>query len=248
MIRIRAALATVVVLSWFSQGASTRAAEDPAIHTFDAKGVKLRYFTTGKGEPVVLIHGLFSSAQINWQWPGTTAALAKNHHVIALDLPGHGGSDKPDKEEAYGLQLVEDVVLLLDHLKIKKAHVVGYSLGGVIAAKFLSRHPKRVLSGTLGGMGWLREPSLLQKVWERMPLPGLGKLALTAEELQAIKAPVLILVGDKDPVKQLYVEPLRPVRKDWPVIEIEGAGHFDCIVKKTFREEIVKWVDKHPAP
>ena len=53
-------------------------------------------------------------------------------------------------------ELVKDVVRLLDHLKIKKAHIVGYSMGGIIAGNFIAKHPDRVLSGTLGGMGWLK--------------------------------------------------------------------------------------------
>src|SRR5215470_4935531 len=94
---------------------------------FDVNGVKIHYIVEGKGEPVVLIHGLYSSAAINWQLPGTVRKLSKNYQVIALDLPGHGDSDKPDNPDAYGLQMVEDVIRLLDHLKIQKAHIVGYS-------------------------------------------------------------------------------------------------------------------------
>src|SRR5437867_1409020 len=113
----------------------------PVSQTFDAKGVKIHYLLAGAGEPVVLIHGLDSSAEINWNLPGIIKDLARDHQVIALDLPGHGRSDKPQKEEAYGLQVVEDVVLLLDHLAIRKAHLVGYSMGGMVMAKFIARHP-----------------------------------------------------------------------------------------------------------
>jgi pimeloyl-ACP methyl ester carboxylesterase len=115
-----------------------RAAEQPPAQTFDANGVKISYFVQGKGEPVVLLHGWLSSAGVNWALPGTSALLAKDYQVIALDVRGHGLSDKPTKEDAYGPELVEDVVRLLDHLKIEKAHVVGYSMGGIIAANFLA--------------------------------------------------------------------------------------------------------------
>jgi pimeloyl-ACP methyl ester carboxylesterase len=134
------------------------AADKPNVQTFNSNGVKIAYFTQGdKGEPVVLIHGWLSSAGINWALPGTSALLAKDHQVIALDVRGHGHSEKPLKDEAYGPELVEDVVRLLDHLKIKQAHIVGYSMGGIIAANFIVKHPDRVLTGTLGGMGWLKE-------------------------------------------------------------------------------------------
>jgi pimeloyl-ACP methyl ester carboxylesterase len=231
-------------------------AEAPQSKTFDAKGVKIHYLVAGKGEPVVLIHGLLSSAGINWVFTGVLGDLARDHQVIALDLPGHGWSDKPENEEAFGLRLVEDVILLLDHLKIKKAHVVGYSLGGMIAAKLMATYPERVLSGTLGGMGWFREGSGLQAFWEKLGDPrgkgkpnafvkSIAKLAVSEDELKKIAVPVRVLVGDKDICKQLYVEPLQRVRKDWPVVEIEDADHFTCIVKKQFREEIIAWVNKN---
>jgi pimeloyl-ACP methyl ester carboxylesterase len=233
----------------------TAADDGPKSRKFDAHGVKIHFFEQGRGEPVVLIHGLHSSADINWRLTGIFADLAQDHRVIALDLPGHGRSDRPEKDEAYGLQLVRDVILLLDHLKIEKAHIVGYSLGGMVALKLVAQHPDRVLSATIGGMGWFRDGSALQKFWEQVPeRPGqrtpsafirnVGKLALSEKELKQIDVPVEILIGDHDPVKPLYVAPLRPKRRDWPVIEIEDAGHFSCIVKKPFRLELVAWVRK----
>jgi pimeloyl-ACP methyl ester carboxylesterase len=124
--------------------------------------VRIWYCVQGRGEPVVLIHGWLSSDGINWELPGISASLAKDYRVISLDVRGHGLSDKPTTVDAYGRELVEDVARLLDHLKIKKAHLVGYSMGGIIAANFMVKHPERVLSGTLGGMGWLRQGGLAQ--------------------------------------------------------------------------------------
>jgi pimeloyl-ACP methyl ester carboxylesterase len=161
---------------------------------FNAGGVGIHYLVAGAGEPVVLIHGLYSSARINWQLPGTFSALAADHRVVALDLPGFGRSDKPATADAYGMQWVEDVALLLDHLNLAKAHVVGYSMGGIVALKFIAEHPERVLSGTLGGMGWLAEGSALQRIWGRMRDPaarGVAGLALSQDQLLAIRVPVL---------------------------------------------------------
>jgi pimeloyl-ACP methyl ester carboxylesterase len=257
MTRFHGSLRLLVALSFLPQPGLTAAPEGPPAQTFDANGVKVRYFIQGKGEPVVLIHGWLSSAEINWVLPGTSALLAKNYQVIALDLRGHGRSDKPTKEEAYGSELIEDVVRLLNHLKIKQAHVVGYSMGGIIAGNFLVKHPDRVLSGTLGGMGWLKSGGVPQfgfaQIGKKDPdakalaLCGrsLAKLALTKEEIKSIRVPVAVLVGDNDNlVKTLYLEPLRKVRKDWPVIEIKDAGHLSCIVKMQFQEEIAKWLAK----
>ena len=195
---------------------------------------------------MLLIHGWYSSARLNWQAPGTLAALAKDHQVVALDLPGYGQSDKPADQRAYGVQWVRDVILLLDHLSIRKAHIVGYSMGGIVALKLIAEHPDRVLSGILGGMGWMPEGRGLQRVWEHMPsvsARAVAELALSEPALKAIKAPVLVLIGARDPVKRLYVDPLQTARHDWPVIEIQDAGHLNCIFKQQFIDEVVEWVD-----
>jgi pimeloyl-ACP methyl ester carboxylesterase len=234
------------------------AADNPPTQTFNSNGVKISYFVQGKGEPVVLIHGWLSSGGVNRALPGTSALLAKDHQVIALDIRGHGLSDKPTKEDAYGPELVEDIVRLLDHLKIKKAHIVGYSMGGIIAGNFLIKHPDRVLSGTLGGMGWLKTGSGAQFVFSQIGKKdptaksqtvcgrSLAKLALTEAEIKSVRVPVTVLVGEKDElIKRLYVEPLRQVRKDWSVIEIKDGNHISCILKSQFREELAFWLKKN---
>src|SRR4030095_15335946 len=81
------------------------AGKPPSDRRFDANGVKLNYIVEGEGEPVVLIHGLGSSARVNWQLPGIISLLSKKYRVIAVDMPGHGESDKPADEEAYGVEL-----------------------------------------------------------------------------------------------------------------------------------------------
>lgn len=252
MLRLSISTIAVFALSGISR------ADDPAGKTFDSNGVKICYFVQGTGEPVVLLHGLYSSAKLNWDAPGITAMLAKDYQVISLDLRGHGGSDKPLDDKAYGTEMVEDVVRLLDHLKIKKAHIVGYSMGGMIAAKLLVMHPDRVLSATLGGMGWMRDGALMQKTWSFLGakdglVPGalvrnISKLAVTEEEIKAIRNPVIVLIGDRDIVKKLYVAPLEVLRKDWPVVEIKDAGHINCILKPQFQDEIQKWLAKQTKP
>lgn len=247
--------ATVFALACLLTTRAAPAAE-PTDGSFDAKGVKIRYVIQGTGEPVVLVHGFAASALTNWQLPGIMAVLAKDHQVIALDLPGHGGSDKPEKPEAYGVQMAEDVVLLMDHLNIKKAHVVGYSLGGMITVKLLTLHPDRIISATVGGMGWVRDggrnltgggPIQARKGSGAlgMVLSSMGKLAVTEADLKAIKVPVTVILGDQDPFKQRTVDPLREVRKDWPIVEIADAGHMTCVIKRGFTDAIVAWLDKN---
>lgn len=121
---------------------------------FDADGVRIHYTVEGAGEPVVLVHGFAANADLNWRHPGVTRALAEDYKVIALDDRGHGLSGKPHDPAKYGIEMVEDIVRLLDHLGIEKAHVAGYSMGGFITLKLLILHPERLLSAAPCGSGW----------------------------------------------------------------------------------------------
>lgn len=116
---------------------------------FDSNGVKIRYVTAGKGEPVVLLHGWMGDGQM-WGRLDTNPA-SKEFQLIAVDLRGHGKSDKPHEVDKYGAEMAEDVVRLLDHLKLPKAHLVGYSMGAIVAGKVAAAHPGRVLSIVYGG-------------------------------------------------------------------------------------------------
>jgi pimeloyl-ACP methyl ester carboxylesterase len=113
-------------------------------------GVKIHYYVKGKGSPVILIHGYTGSAAGNWLANGVFEALAKNHMVIAIDCRNHGKSDKP---QINGPGKAEDVVELMDHLKIKKAHLHGYSMGGGIVGRLLGMIPDRIITASFGGSG-----------------------------------------------------------------------------------------------
>lgn len=133
--------------------------------SFDSAGVRLHYWDEGAGTPVILLHGFAADSFINWRVPGVVRALKKHFRVISLDIRGHGRSEKPTDPNAYGLELVEDVRRLMDHIGIEKAHLVGYSMGGFITLAFTIHYPERLLSACAGGAGWLQEheyPEILQ--------------------------------------------------------------------------------------
>lgn len=146
---------TLFALVVLSCGA-TRAAAQSVDDSFDSNGVRIHYRVQGRGEPVVLVHGLMANIGFQWDAPRVLEALANDYRVVALDNRGHGGSEKPHEADKYGAEMVEDVVRLLDHLQIDTAHVVGYSMGGFIANKLLATHPERVRSAVIAGAGWLR--------------------------------------------------------------------------------------------
>ncbi|WP_345560299.1 alpha/beta fold hydrolase [Nonomuraea rosea] len=104
-------------------------------------GIKLVYREEGDpaAPPLLLIHG--RTADHN-DWNGITQHFAARHHVFAIDLRGHGGSDHPGE---YPLpEMAEDVVALLDHLGIERATLIGHSLGGVVSYHLATNHPERV--------------------------------------------------------------------------------------------------------
>lgn len=121
---------------------------------FLSDGVKIHYIVEGEGEPVILIHGFAASIPTQWGGSGVIKDLSKDYQVIAIDNRGHGRSGKPHEPEKYGIQMVEDVIRLMDEMKIDKAHVVGYSMGGFITNKLLTTYPERLITATLGGAGW----------------------------------------------------------------------------------------------
>lgn len=129
---------------------------------FDSAGVPIHYNVAGSGVPVVLVHGFGVNGAVNFGPGGAISELAKQYRVITLDLRGHGRSGKPYDTGHYGVQLCEDVVRLMDHLEIEKAHVLGYSMGGFIVLKLATLHPERLLSFAPCGAGWVREP---EKEW-----------------------------------------------------------------------------------
>lgn len=121
---------------------------------FDSDGVHIYYMEEGEGTPLVLLHGFAGNGHLEWRKSGVLEALSKEYRVIVPDQRGHGRSDKPHTPDQYGAAMAEDVVHLLDHLKIEKAHVVGYSMGGFVTLKLIAMHPERLLCACPCGSGW----------------------------------------------------------------------------------------------
>ena len=134
-------------------------------HFFDSNGVRLRYIEQGQGPAIVLMHGYTGNADRHFVANGVFANLAKDYRTIASDLRGHGKSGKPHDAAAYGEEMARDVVRLLDHLKIPRAHVVGYSLGAMIAARLVTMDPERVISVVyVASLPWREGTSYMEKM------------------------------------------------------------------------------------
>ena len=120
-----------------------------------SSSLRLAYDLEGAGPPIVLVHGFASNRGINWKatsWYTTLAGAGRQ--VIALDVRGHGESDKPHDPAAYDEgELALDVVRLLDHLGIERADLMGYSMGGFIALRVLAKYSQRLNKVIVAGVG-----------------------------------------------------------------------------------------------
>ena len=96
-------------------------------------GLKMYYELHGTGKPLVVLHGAFG-------WASAYPALAKNRQQIAVELQGHGHTADIDRPLSIE-QMADDVAALLRHLKIDRADVFGYSMGGNVALAMAIRHP-----------------------------------------------------------------------------------------------------------
>jgi pimeloyl-ACP methyl ester carboxylesterase len=122
---------------------------------FSHDGVEIAFLDEGEGEPVVLVHGFASNKEINWVGPGWVTTLTRaGRRVIALDNRGHGESAKLYDPAAYHSAIMaEDVRALIDHLGLRRADVMGYSMGARITAFLVLAHPDKVRCAVLGGLG-----------------------------------------------------------------------------------------------
>lgn len=109
----------------------------PSAGRLSVKGGQIYYEVAGEGQALILVHGGFGDRRM---WDRQFQSLADDFRVVRYDHRGFGGSPAPDK--AYSP--VDDLLRLMDHLQIRRAHLVGNSLGGALVLDFALLHPERV--------------------------------------------------------------------------------------------------------
>ena len=109
-------------------------------------GVELAYELRGAGAPIVMIHGAQGDQSM---FAGMATEFAANYRVLTFDQRGSGLSEKPDLPYSMAM-FADDTAALMDHLKMSPAHIIGVSMGGMIAQEFALRHPNKVRSLVLG--------------------------------------------------------------------------------------------------
>jgi pimeloyl-ACP methyl ester carboxylesterase len=143
-----------LVLTMFASAQQT-----PTTGYAPVNGLKMYYEVHGSGDPVVLLHGAFMTITNNWT--GWIGELSKTRKVIAVELQGHGRTADIDRDISSA-NLADDVAALLDHLKIPRADLIGYSMGGGVAMQCAIRHPDKVrkvvvISSTFRSDGMIKE-------------------------------------------------------------------------------------------
>jgi len=194
------------------------------LKSFD--GTRIYYEVTGKGDPVLLIHGFIVNSQ-SWKKTAVyTDLIAAGYKVITFDSRGNGKSDKPHMAEAYEHDAeAKDIMALLTELRIQRYSAIGYSRGSIILARLLVLD-RNVEKAVIGGMGtdftnpeWPRR-IMFYKALSGEDIPELagvikyvheqgldqqalafmqkGQPSTSKEDLAKIKKPVLVLCGDRD--------------------------------------------------
>ncbi|MBX5492278.1 MAG: alpha/beta fold hydrolase [Chloroflexi bacterium] len=139
-------------------------------------GLRLYYVSQGAGPAVVLVHGLSGSHVL---WERTLPALAGRYRAIALDLRGHGQSDKPPGPYSVA-GFAADLALLLDQLAIERAVLVGLSMGGGTVQTFALNYPERVRALVLVSTSSEFTPEVRERFHQwaaRAEREGMGALA-----------------------------------------------------------------------
>ncbi len=236
-------------------------------------GIKVWYAMFGRGEPVLLLHGGLANANY---WGHQVRALQRHYQVIVMESRGHGRSSR--NQEPYGYDLMaSDVVGLLDHLKIKKAAIVGWSDGAIIGLDIAMKHPERV--SKLFAFAANSDPSGVADIatsdvfnayiarageeYKRLsPTPTEYKSFVaditkmwesqpkwTASDLAAIKVPTWIVDGDHD-------EAIKRENTEFMAANIPGAGlliqpqvsHFSFLQDpEQFTDDVLHFLERAPA-
>ena len=175
-----------------------------AIYQIQGNGIGIGYKLVGSGEPLVMIMGLGDTMD-HWQ-PGIISALSKSYQLIIMDNRGMGYSTTNDTTFSYQL-FADDVIALLDALKVKKTNVLGYSMGSTITQKLLLQYPQRfnkavIHATTADGSNVAK--LLKNSTVTNVPPTVLRQLEATThwktplEKLRNIQNQVLLIVGTAD--------------------------------------------------
>ncbi len=242
---------------------------------FDSDGIRLHYEVFGpeNGTPIVAVHGFASDYQLNWAGTRWQEALTTaGFRVIGLDCRGHGHSDKPHEPAAYAVAtMAGDVVRLLDHVDVKAAAYLGYSMGARIGLQVTMDHPERVTKAVLGGIGTpgaidrsaaiarallAGEPTddpvaqTFYRFASARPTNDLRALAACItglkpdadpKRLARIHTPILVVVGDRDDIAPGAPELIELIPTA-RLVTIAGRDHMSAVPAREFKQVALEFL------
>ena len=215
-------------------------------------GIRIHYAIYGQGSPVIFLHGGLANTDY---WGNQVPAVAAHHTVILMDSRGHGRSTSDARPYGYDL-MADDVVALMDELKIAKADIVGWSDGGILGLDLAMRHQDRVgkvfafaantvTSGVKDGVE--KNPTFAAYI-ERAGHEYATRSATPSEyntfvhqisrmwaeqpnwsdaQLRAIDAPVLVVDGDHDEaIKRKHTEYIAATIPHAGLLILPNVSHF----------------------
>jgi pimeloyl-ACP methyl ester carboxylesterase len=162
----------------------------------EVNGLNMYYEIHGSGEPLILLHGGVGAIEMFGE---VLPLLAEGRRVVAVDLQAHGRTADVDRPLSYE-KMADDIAALIGHLDLKKADVMGYSLGGGVALQTAIRHPGVVRKLVLVSTPFKRDG------WYPEILAGMGQMGPEAAEPM-----------QQTPMYQLYAS-VAPRPEDWPVL------------------------------
>jgi pimeloyl-ACP methyl ester carboxylesterase len=157
---------TMLLVLFATAFLSTAFAQAPQSKFAEVNGIRLHYLVSGKGDPIVLLHGF---AETSHMWRPLIKELARNHTVIAPDLRGYGSSSAP--ADGYTkTAMAQDVHALLGSLGYTRVGLVGHDIGLMVAYAYAAQYPEEVkrivlMDAFLPGVGDWTKVWLLRDLW-----------------------------------------------------------------------------------
>ena len=237
---------------WLTLPPTPAAIVAPQSGQMKANGISIHYAVYGRGSPVILLHGGLANSDY---WGHQVRALARTHRVVVMDSRGHGRTTRDARAYGYDL-MADDVVALMDGLKLRKADIVGWSDGGIIGLDLAIRYPDRVgkifafaantvTSGVVDGVeknptfaryieragGEYRAYSATPKEYdafvEQISKMWADQPNWTDAQLKAIKSEVLVVDGDHDEaIKREHTEYIAATIPGAGLLILPNASHF----------------------
>jgi pimeloyl-ACP methyl ester carboxylesterase len=202
------------------------AQSEPVGDRVEVNGMKMYYEVSGKGDPLIVLHGAYMNIP---SMGAIIPKLAENHKVYAIEFQGHGRTTDIDRPITYP-NLADDVAAFMDAVGVKKADVFGYSMGAAAGLQLAIGHPDKVNKLVAASVaydmeGWQPEfrafiPKMTVDMFVNMPFaqdyrklaanpdgfPALVKKLIALEhepmaweaDVKTLKTPVLIITGDAD--------------------------------------------------